>query len=55
MESKRRAAAAAGVVVAAALAVTGTWAYTNFVQKATNELAGESSAGVRLHDDFTTV
>jgi hypothetical protein len=55
MESKRRAAAAAGVVVAAALAVTGTWAYTNFVQKATNELAGKSSAGVRLHDDFTTV
>jgi hypothetical protein len=54
METSRKAVALAGVVVAAAL-VTGTWAYTNFDQAEINELDGQSSPGVRLHDDFTKV
>jgi hypothetical protein len=55
MDTGKRTAALAAVVVAAALAATGTWAYTNFVQKVTNPFAGQSSAGVRLHDDFEKV
>ncbi|MDR1807614.1 MAG: hypothetical protein LBR33_06840 [Propionibacteriaceae bacterium] len=55
MDQKKKALAAAGVLVAAALAATGTWAYTNFVQNETNEVAGTSSPGVRLHDDFANI
>jgi hypothetical protein len=52
MDTSRKAAVTAAVVLAAALAVTGTWAYTSFNQSATNELETTSNPGVRLHDDF---
>jgi alternate signal-mediated exported protein len=55
MESRKKTAVLAGVVVTAALIASGTWAYTNFVQKVTNPFDGKSSAGVRLHDDFEAV
>ncbi|MDR1807615.1 MAG: DUF6273 domain-containing protein [Propionibacteriaceae bacterium] len=41
----------ATVVVASAL-VTGTWAFFGSGQNATNDIAGGSTPGVRLHDDF---
>jgi hypothetical protein len=55
MDTGKRTAALAAVVVAVALAATGTWAYTNFVQQETNEVDGTSTPGVRLHDDFANV
>jgi hypothetical protein len=52
MQIRNKAAGATAVALAAALAITGTWAYTSFNQAATNELETSSNPGVRLHDDF---
>jgi hypothetical protein len=51
---KARVTVLAATVLAAAL-VTGTYAFTNFNQSATNKMGGHTVGGVRLHDDYNEV